>query len=532
MITPKGCAMSTGVSVFCIWLLLGWLCPPPLLAQSFDLARLRRSVVRVMGNRGNSIGSGAIITVDGQTAYILTAHHVIAEDINQGRRLVQVELYPDMLRDARLSEQRSDRNNDIAVLIVENLPSPPPPAIPWGDSDAIQDTQRVFAIGHPRGVLHWAVTDGFISGLQAGKVYFSGTAVNRGNSGGPLLNDQGVLVGMNQQLVEGSLGIALMSNVIRPLLRGWVPGFDAPERKPIPDPAPQPPAPATTRRGQDGKDMLLVPEGWFEMGSTPEEVEAAYQLGKKYNADVQKSSYEDELSKHRVWLEAFSMDATEVTNREYRQFIGAGGYTQQTFWSPEGWQFLQKDKLTVPGFWTDTRFNQPEQPVVGVSWYEADAYCRWAGKQLPAEAQWEKAARGADRRQYPWGNAPVSGTLANYCDVQCDQAWKDTRGKDGYPDTAPVGSYPSGKSPYGIEDLAGNVWEWVQDWYAADYYRRSPERNPVNDTPAQYRVLRGGGWRAPPANVRTANRGYAPVDRDRDVGFRCVVRGAALSTPP
>ena len=269
------------------------------------------------------------------------------------------------------------------------------------------------------------------------------------------------------------------------------------------------------------------------MGSTPEEVEAAYQLGKKYNADTQKSWYEDELSKHRVWLEAFSMDATEVTNREYRQFIDAGGYTQQKFWSPEGWQFLQKDKLTAPGFWTDTRFNQPEQPVVGVSWYEADAYCRWAGKQLPAEAQWEKAARGTDRRQYPWGNAPVSGTLANYCDVQCDQAWKDTRGKDGYPYTAPVGSYPSGKSPYGIEDLAGNVWEWVQDWYAADYYRRSPERNPVNDTPAESRVLRGGGWHNPPAYVRAAVRHrYAPDNRSSGLGFRCVVRGAALSTPP
>jgi S1-C subfamily serine protease len=175
--------------------------------------------------------------VDGSAAYILTAYHVIAEDINQERRSVQVELYPDTLRDAQLSEQRSDKNNDIAVLIVDNLPSPPPTALPWGDSDAIKDAQRVFAIGHPRGALNWAVTDGFISGLQAGKIYFSGTAVNRGNSGGPLINDQGVFVGMNQQLVEGSLGIALMSNVIRPLLRGWVPGFDGRE-----------------------KDMLLVPD--------------------------------------------------------------------------------------------------------------------------------------------------------------------------------------------------------------------------------------------------------------------------------
>ena len=225
--------------------------------------------------------------------------------------------------------------------------------------------------------------------------------------------------------------------------------------------------------------MVLVPEGWFEMGSNDAE--------------------DDEKPVHRIWLDTFYMDKYEVTVGEYTAFLRAPG------------------RQGLPDY-VATYAPGRQYPVVGVSWDDAEAYCRWAGKQLPTEAQWEKAARGTDRRQYPWGNEAVDGKRANY------------NGKaDGYEYTAPVGSFPSGKSPYGIEDLAGNVWEWVQDWYAADYYRRSPERNPVNDAPAEYRVLRGGGWLDPPALVRAANRNRnAPVNRYRGVGFRCVGRGAAL----
>jgi formylglycine-generating enzyme required for sulfatase activity len=171
---------------------------------------------------------------------------------------------------------------------------------------------------------------------------------------------------------------------------------------------------------------------------------------------------------------------------------------------------------------------EDQHPAVAVTWDEANAYCQWTSKQLPTEAQWEKAARGTDGRRYPWGNEAVDGKRANYCDARCGFAWKDKEQDDGYPDTAPVGSYPLGKSPYGIEDLAGNVWEWVQDWHDAGYYSRSPERNPVNVTPGMFRVLRGGSWFDNPADVRAADRsGFAPGSSSNFLGFRCVVAAAS-----
>ena len=263
--------------------------------------------------------------------------------------------------------------------------------------------------------------------------------------------------------------------------------------------------PAQVIYGQDGKEMRLVPAGWFEMGSTDAEAEAAYQLAKPFYKDAQMSRFEDEQPQHRLWIDGFYMDTYEVTMEEYRAFQRATKYREL----PEG------VSTYAPG-------NQ--HPVVGVSWDDAKAYCRWAEKQLPTEAQWEKAARGLDGQTYPWGNYPVNGRWANYCDATCDEYWNDAKQTDGYPYTAPVGSFPDGKSPYGIHDLAGNVWEWVRDGYDATYYSRSPERNPVNTTLGEGRVLRGGGWNSLAAYVRAAYRFWsAPDYLNTNIGIRCVV---------
>lgn len=187
------------------------------------------------------------------------------------------------------------------------------------------------------------------------------------------------------------------------------------------------------------------------------------------------------------------MDKYPVTNRNYEKFMDAGGYRDKSFWSPEGWKWLQRWKHTEPRYWRDEKWNGPDYPVVGVSWYEADAYARWAGKTLPSETIWEKAARGIDGRIYPWGAEAPDESLCNYGEK--------------FDSTTPVGMYEKGISPYGVFDMAGNVWEWCADWF---------------DDDRSLKVLRGSGWFSETNSLCSAfrDRGY-PDYWGNDGGFRC-----------
>jgi formylglycine-generating enzyme required for sulfatase activity len=229
--------------------------------------------------------------------------------------------------------------------------------------------------------------------------------------------------------------------------------------------------------------MVYVPAGEFIMGSDEGD--------------------SDERPVHTVYLDAFYIDKTEVTNAQYRTCVEA-----EACGAPSDTTYYDKADYA-------------QHPVVYVSWNDADAYCQWAGKRLPTEAEWEKAARETDGRKYPWGNTFDGGRL-NFCDLNCESDHKDTEADDGYARTAPMGSYPAGASPYGALDMAGNVWEWVADWYDSDYYSQSPGRNPPGPDSGTLRVLRGDLWGSAPNAVRCANRhGGTPDFRYHSRGFRC-----------
>ena len=223
--------------------------------------------------------------------------------------------------------------------------------------------------------------------------------------------------------------------------------------------------------------MVDIPEGIFSMGFDGTQ------------------ALEDERPLHRVWLDAFAMDLYEVTTEHYALFLAATN-------RPAPWQWNTVD-LAQHG----------DRPVIGVDWADADAYCRWKGKGLPTEAQWEKAARGTDGRLYPWGTQTPTNALANFA-LGARFSYSQV--------LMPVRSYEQGKSPYDLYQMAGNVWEWVQDWYAANYYETSPERNPQGPEQGQFKVLRGGSWSDLPKYLLTYGRFKLPPEtRNSYTGFRC-----------
>ena len=222
------------------------------------------------------------------------------------------------------------------------------------------------------------------------------------------------------------------------------------------------------------------------------------QAKKKGDPNHDSEARESEAPVHKVFLDAFRLARYPVTVEQYRKFVEDDGYAEERWWQAGGF-----GKFTQPDGWED-QLQYPSRPVVNVSWYEAAAYCQWAGFLLPTEAEWERAARGTDARRYPWGNINVDSSRLNY-------------DKSGIGHPTPVGIYPLGATPEGVYDLAGNVREWCADWYGP--YPANAVANPYGY--ASDRVFRGGGWRLPAGYCRAAYRsGLGPTRRYDSLGFR------------
>jgi eukaryotic-like serine/threonine-protein kinase len=275
---------------------------------------------------------------------------------------------------------------------------------------------------------------------------------------------------------------------------------------------------------KDGMVMVYVPEGEFIMG----------------NSDGENS----EAPAHTVYLDGYWIDQTEVTNKMFTEFIKDTGYTTET--EEKGSSYVFTDSII--GHWgeaenvywsrpsgqlfsnlEDVYDNPDDYPVVHITWGDAVAYCKWAGRGLPTEAEWEKAARGTNGQQYPWGDDPISGKLLNFADIYILKKYKlgefgaNILENDGYSMAAPVGSYPAGASPYGAYDMAGNVREFVFDYHENDYYQEAPYENPIGPKEGDSHPLRGGSWTSQYFHQAYARSGSWEHLSYEDAGFRCAL---------
>lgn len=232
----------------------------------------------------------------------------------------------------------------------------------------------------------------------------------------------------------------------------------------------------------DGTILSYVPAGEFIMGSSEADANA------EGNERPQRTAH----------LGAFWIDQTEVTNQAYAACVVAGGCKRP----------YRPDSATRVGYYDDLQY--AHYPIINVSWEDAKSYCSWSGRRLPSEAEWEKAARGLDGKMYPWGDIQPTVDLLNF--------------NNQIGDTTQVGYFPKGVSPFGVLDMAGNVWEWVADWYMYEYYSVSPLENPLGPPTGEGHVIRGGSWNYGAEYARSSYRGWSPaVNRLDHLGFRCAL---------
>jgi formylglycine-generating enzyme required for sulfatase activity/DNA-binding CsgD family transcriptional regulator len=289
--------------------------------------------------------------------------------------------------------------------------------------------------------------------------------------------------------------VALLETAILPTDVPTVVPSISPTIAASPTAAPVPIKIVTETSPKDGMVLVYVPAGEFKMGSSRTE-------------DSQ--TLDEELPQHNVNLDAYWIDQAEVTNAQYAMCVADDGACTK----PSLNNSLSRDNYYDSSLYAN-------YPVIFVSWSQATAYCAWAGRRLPTEAEWEKAARGPEGHIFPWGNT-FDGSRANYCDINCINGWKDSSFDDGYVDTSPAGEFPEGASVYGALDMAGNVYEWVADLYGP--YNRGDQVNPSGPAEGTERIIRGGSWGDDSTHIRSAVRSHVSPDYWMNfIGFRCAI---------
>ncbi|NGZ11787.1 MAG: hypothetical protein CV088_20865 [Nitrospira sp. LK70] len=499
------------------------------LVSAEDIARLQAGVVKVTAKppQGTTnVGTGFIVRVDKDAAYIVTAAHVVAGDQQPKVEFFTKRNMPVMAE--VLGLEGDDEVRGLALLVVKGAENIPKGLTSLSLVGAARLTggEDILVIGFPRNAGPWAIVKGNISSRQGRDIFFS-PSVESGHSGGPIFQG-GKVVG-----VVGSGGQSVGRGVTVGSVEDYIEGFGITAQEstdssssmasaPSPPPAasakpkPRQETQASEITGKDGAPMVLVPAGEFWMGSPDGE------------------GAQDEHPRHRVSLSAFYLDQYEVTNRRFQQFV------QQTSYRTTAEQKGHAHTQTSAGKFeraSGAQWRKPEgsatvfdsgradHPVVSVSWDDAQAYCGWAGKRLPTEAEFEYATRAGTETKYWWGNgSPGSRRVANIGDESAKRQFSDLTIMTGYDDghvrTAPVGSFDA--NPFGLHDMIGNVFEWTADWYDANYYGKSPERNPKGPSTGEDRVVRGGSWISGPVSVRSAHRGMVgPANRGDSFGFRC-----------
>ncbi len=457
------------------------------LSQAQTIDELKSGVVKLTATVDNQvrIGTGFIVKIEDDTAYILTASHVV-----EGATL-RINFYPkpDANYSGTVKEMDGGDPKGLAVVLVQERLPPGIRPLPLGSHLIVKGGEAITLIGFPRAIgLQWAISSGIISGQKGLDLIITGSVAQEGNSGGPILVN-GNVVGVLAES-QKDFGFAVPASIAQIALQGWgihveqgnsqveeIVSRDSRKSDRTKEQNVQRSEELAAHKeiqlapkvriGSDGAPMVVVPAGVFTMGSPDGEGLA------------------NEQAPHAVALDAFYIDQYEVTVDRYRQF-------------------LKKTRRGNPKYWEHVELRRDvEKPVMGVTWDDALTYCEWAGKRLPSEAEWEKAARGMDKRLYPWGASKPNWTTANFGKADKPQhAYKET--------LKTVGSYNRGKSPYGVYDMAGNVSEWVADWY---------DEGPSS---REWKVSRGGSWKDRPIALRATYRLRFPrTTRDGYVGFRC-----------